>query len=465
MADAALVDWMKGHWDEQQALDVTDIADWDRTPKPEQTKLLERFMQLAPQARKPQLLDFGQLTAKLNALSHPEAATPEPEPKPPWGPGERPRTRTPPVPENAEKSHEVKCYHALITEGGRPPFPLDILNEAEARPGDFLETVRPWLGDTHISRLTLGDLGVFERPLNRWREFRRWQRDNRGIQVTDDEDLSTYRDELLRYFESCGLSDRHPDPDWDETSESMWRVRLPARRRERETHREVPGGTFEEYLEAARRRLREHGFDEDPQLLEDAEQQSERVTWIEYLVFEYWWLDRRTLLAQHWEKRRGFIWEKLASMGHLKDGETQEDVLRLRRQNPDQPGSPPTIKRGNAISHFVHAVDKGRSAEVWRSSQQRLVEWALSQLSEKELEAAPNKKTRVNAKKRGHQPATRKRKQAEEETMSPGRPESQPRKKRMVAELESSVPLQSTRASNRDRPRRSARIRGLEKGA
>ncbi|KAL8315570.1 hypothetical protein RB593_008895 [Gaeumannomyces tritici] len=303
-----------------------DDAALEKAPEPEQTKLVERFMHLAPQAREPQPLDFGQLTAKLNALSHPEAATPSPERVPPWGPGERPRTISPG--ENPAKDHQIYCYNQLVAEGGRPPFPLQILDEVDERPRDFIET-----------------------------------RDNRNIQVTDEEDMADYVAEMRHEEETEGLL-----PDWamkerDEGWERVWKDKQLARRQERETHREVPGGTFEEYLEAARRRLRENGLDEDLQLLEDAKQQSERVTWMEYLVFEYWWLERRTLWVDYWEKRCPFIWEKITSLGLLKDGETREDVLRLSRKDMDEPGSPQTTKRRNGISRFLHAVDEGRGAD------------------------------------------------------------------------------------------------------
>ncbi|KAL8366286.1 hypothetical protein RB595_004858 [Gaeumannomyces hyphopodioides] len=270
-----------------------------------------------------------------------------------------------------------------------------------ARPAEFVETMRPWLGDTKKLGWAIGTMGVFARPLDRWREFRRWRRDNRGVQMTDSEDLATFRDEMRRLNESEGLGEGMTVANFNVVSEKVWRDELPARRRARETHREVPGGTFDEYLEAARRRLRDHGFDEDLQLLEDPKQQSERTTRIECLEFEYWWLDRRTRTAQQWEERRDLIWEKLVSSGLLKDGETQEDVLNSRSQGGDRPGSSQSKPRRNLVGRFIEATDKCRSAEIWKSSQQHLVEWARSQLPEKEPEAAPKKKIKGNAKKRG----------------------------------------------------------------
>lgn len=42
--DPALVELMKSHLDAQEVLNAADISDWDEAPKPDQTKLVERFM-------------------------------------------------------------------------------------------------------------------------------------------------------------------------------------------------------------------------------------------------------------------------------------------------------------------------------------------------------------------------------------------------------------------------------------
>ncbi|KAI0966033.1 hypothetical protein F4678DRAFT_451126 [Xylaria arbuscula] len=107
------------------------------------------------------------------------------------------------------------------------------------------------------------NLGVFSRQLALWKEFRRWQSDN-------------------------------------ETIERMWQQEKD-RLRKRGSFREVPGGSFQEYVEAVSRRLRKHDFNDAFELLEDPTQQGERTTWIEYLAFNYWWLERRNDADKHCE--------------------------------------------------------------------------------------------------------------------------------------------------------------------
>lgn len=258
----------------------------------------------------------------------------------------------------------------------------------------------------------------------------------------------------------------------------MYSFRRDARRRERETHREVLRGTSDQCLEAARRRLRDNGFDEELQLLEDPKQQGERETWLEYLGFEYWWLEEITRTARLWEQRRASTWEKLVSSGLLKDGETQEGVLKAKPQGDG--GSSQSHPRDKLVRRLTRVTDMCQRSEERRSRQQRLVEWARSQLSEMvEPEANPKKKKpKGNAKRRRRQPvdaaeeptprrpAAKKRKQEENGDTSGAaarRKSHHPRRERMVAELESSVPLPNTRVPDRDGLRRSARIKGLGK--
>lgn len=192
--------------------------------------------------------------------------------------------------------------------------------------------LRPWLRRSLTSPLNPDDLGVFWHPLERWREFQNWQGDNRGVSATDDENLAAFRNEKRRHFESTGLGKMTTTPGFDETIEQMWQNAKHGRQWKQDNFREVRGGSFNEYVEAARRRLADHGFTEAFELLEEPKQQSERVTWIEYLEFEYWWLDRYTGSVQRYQEQHDAAWGKLVQSGVLRDGETEEDLLRSEPQ-------------------------------------------------------------------------------------------------------------------------------------
>ncbi|KAI0536605.1 hypothetical protein GGR58DRAFT_474957 [Xylaria digitata] len=112
--------------------------------------------------------------------------------------------------------------------------------------------------------------------------------------------------------------------------QKRWKQEQVYRKQQQERLREVPQGGFAEYTEAARRRLARHGFARPFQLLEDPEQQDERVTWIEYLGFECWWLDKFT--KSIWTKKKRLEdGDKKECLKH-KRAETQEANQRLRVQ-------------------------------------------------------------------------------------------------------------------------------------
>ncbi|KAI0402515.1 hypothetical protein F4802DRAFT_608623 [Xylaria palmicola] len=394
----------------------------------------KRKFAVGPQAKALQSFDFSQLVAKLGGIpperdisSREFAFVPSPSP------AARSATLSPQ--HGVGKEHQIRCYHWLVSEGGRPVCSLEILDEIYENPEPHMEMLRPWLGDAHAS--TPDDLGVFSRSLERWREFRRWQADNRGYATMDEEGFAAFLDEKRRYMESKGLDKITTRPDFEKTMRKRWLQEQGARQEQRECPMEVPNGGFKEYAEAARRRLESHSFVQQFELLEDRERQDERVTWIEYLEFEYWWLDKYMASVQHTEKRLG-------------DGTTEECVQYERSKK--------------------------------RESSQRLrVKWVLSKMPAaaealQSTTAAPDGKTRGVRERR----ATQKRKRGDENEVTDWATDEtvkQPAKRqekgkqgttrqadgrkglsRMLLGLETPVP--QTRVRNIDGTRRSTRIKG-----
>lgn len=113
----------------------------------------------------------------------------------------------------------------------------------------------------------------------------------------------------------------------------------PRRELERDNSRSVYGGSFTTFAEVAHRRLRDHGFDEVFQFLEDPTQQDERVTWTEYVEFEYWRLDGCTKAVQRYQKQHDAVRKKLVQSGILTDGGTADDFFNLEplHQNKTDP--------------------------------------------------------------------------------------------------------------------------------
>ncbi|KAH9886816.1 hypothetical protein F4778DRAFT_786534 [Xylariomycetidae sp. FL2044] len=123
-----------------------------------------------------------------------------------------------------------------------PSLPRSMrFDEIYKDPAAHVKLLQPWLDGKPVS--SLRDMGQFTRQLECWKDFRRWQRVNRGLSIVSEEDFASLLDEWRREMES-------------------------------------------------------KGFDKPFKLLENAETQDDRTTWVEYLQFECWSLDLFTISAQ-----------------------------------------------------------------------------------------------------------------------------------------------------------------------
>lgn len=286
----------------------------------------------------------------------------------------------------AGKEHQIRCYHELINDSGRPPCSLETLDKIYQSFTGFADLLRPWLENTVPQHPD--DLGVFSRPLARWKEFRRWQRDNRGGgNSTAEEGLAAFRDEKQRYFESTGLGSITTGPEFEDTIRKVWR-------QEQDTGglegvREVKNGSFTDYERAARRRLAEHGFHEAFRLLKDLRRQDERAMSIEYLEFEYWWLDADAKTVQRHKPSHDAAWAELVQSGVLEASEMEGDLFTHLAGEPNQQTTP----RDKAIQHFMRQTRVYRDATACESRQSLRVQWALSQIPKKPAATKPIART------------------------------------------------------------------------
>ncbi|KAI0406997.1 hypothetical protein F4802DRAFT_605835 [Xylaria palmicola] len=321
-----LVEFIKTNLASFEAIDFTSTKDLNRISETQQTELLQR------------------LTHK------------EPRDSPPTSPEPRPLSLSP-QPEIG-KEHQIRCYHELVHDGGRPPCSLETLDKI------YQKNPAPQDPD---------DLGVFSRPLARWKEFRRWQHRNRGGISTADDNLTAFVEEKRRYFESTGNGSITTEPYFEETMRSM----------------EAKDGGFAQYEKAARHRLAKHGFREVFRevfrLLKDPRQPTERVEWIEYLEFECWWLDVNAKTVQRHKPSHDAAWEELVKSGVLRTGETEEDLFTSPISASDQQNTP----RDEAIRGFMGQTKAYRNAKAVECRQSLRVQWALSQIPKKPAARKP----------------------------------------------------------------------------
>lgn len=186
--------------------------------------------------------------------------------------------------------------------------------------------LRPW--QEHLTQICAE--GIFQRQLQRWQDFRKWQNDNRGREDNDG-GFPAYVQQRKRWIKEDYpdrvsaelLAEIEADPsrlksDWDQAQF--------LRRRQRRLCRELGCKGFRDYAEAVKRRLARHGFTQLFELDEDPKQQDKLTTWIEYLNYEYWWLDKYTGDIERLEPEHDRLWQELVDEKILRPHETKDFV-------------------------------------------------------------------------------------------------------------------------------------------
>ena len=162
--------------------------------------------------------------------------------------------------------YERVFHDELVRNGGRPWYPIHLLEEVSKNPREYTELLRAW---QIFPEALPDDFEVYEGQFVRWVGFGEWQR--------------KIRDE----FE----------------------------------------GRISEYTAWAKRLLAKHSFERPFEFDEDPKRQDKLTTWIEYMTNEvnfynvrYAWYERRG----KWYDEQ---WKRLADSGVLQPDETREFIL------------------------------------------------------------------------------------------------------------------------------------------
>lgn len=233
------------------------------------------------------------------------------------------------------RREETVAYHDLVNDGGRPLYPIGLLEHVSANPEEFRDMLWPfWEYPPAHSRPWL----VYKKQRRRWRDFRNWQNDNRGLEEDDDGAFSAYVESIKilcgRYQDLKELAKIEANP---ESIRPVYEADERRRRRwQRRWQREPGHQGFPEYVNAVKRRLSRHHFTQPFSLHIDPKLQDRSTTWTEYLCFEYWWLDRHTMTAKRHKLNLDKCWQELLEQGIVTPRETREFVLSdvfSRREN------------------------------------------------------------------------------------------------------------------------------------
>ena len=231
--------------------------------------------------------------------------------------------------EEAKKS-ETLAYNDLVDDGGHPLYPISLIEEVSAKPQRYRDMLRPWQWYPQDDSVAWTE--VFERQLERWRSFREWQKDNRGL-LDDQADYLSFVDandrHLARHYGTTGRDvwPGQPESVYQDSLRKAWKQKKVKRKTDHSRLREGHiYRRFSDYVDQAKSRLSQHGFKIPFELLEDATQQDRLTTWVEYLNYEYSWLDYYVRCVGRLQTKRDQDWRALADAGVLRSNETAESL-------------------------------------------------------------------------------------------------------------------------------------------
>lgn len=271
------------------------------------------------------------------------------------------------------RENETRAYHDLINDGSRPLYPIDRLEQVFQSPDKYREMIDPWRDRLKLElwQSFLNRQGpwpepweLFQRQLARWRDFRTWQNDNREIEDDGDSGFLAYverakgqmklmlgEDNYIKW-----LAEKEADPS---SFKEVWDFVEFGRDEQRYRCVERGCDGFPQYAKAVKRRLAQHNFTRPLHLHEDPKQQDKLTTWIEYLNFEYWWLDRQTRAMERLKLAHDKAWQKLVDLKVLRPHETQEsirtDVFAMERQ-AEQDRAQEAVERAKLEAMKVYKI-------------------------------------------------------------------------------------------------------------
>lgn len=221
--------------------------------------------------------------------------------------------------------------------------------------------------------------------------FRRWQRDNRDLGEEDDDGgggggfpvyLEAEKRDIRRRHSGRAAAERLAELEADPSRlKEMWDYERERRAWQRFYCREpgYPGVGFSDYAAAARRRLAQHGFTRRFELNRDPKRQGRLDTWIEYLSFEYWWLDQFMNAIKCRKARGDRVSRELKDTGVLQPIETRAPARNRDRAAREEFRR--SMARPQSLVHQLSLlINELRDATRDAAHHLALLPWILAQI-------------------------------------------------------------------------------------
>ncbi|KAL2689337.1 hypothetical protein Neosp_003390 [[Neocosmospora] mangrovei] len=327
MSDEQLMQFMKEHRDTKGNYTLP-VDGWEKLSKDQRERLASRLkaqervlsLDIEPRSQSLNLDDLDACLRQVPSDSRPTKAQDVPQ-------EELSRHGSPATNNRAQcKEDETEFYNDLINDGGRPLYPIDQIDDVLKNPEEHREMLRPW------QKIPCANdpFDIFQRQLDRWRDFRKWQKDNRQLEDENDS-YEAYVEYITYWTKKSSLEDACAEFFANMEANPLflkpyWEQKQILRRWERRYRRERGCHDSGEYFEAIKRRLASHDFTRPFELNEDPEQQDQLATWIEYLGFEYWWLDKHSEDIERLAPEHDKAWKELVDSRLVGPGDTPESI-------------------------------------------------------------------------------------------------------------------------------------------
>ncbi|KAL2256262.1 hypothetical protein VTK26DRAFT_1919 [Humicola hyalothermophila] len=431
-SDAELVQYMKQNRRADGGFDLGEVDGWENLAKEQRDQLAQRLKDGALKANDEtpsRPVDLDAVAARLREISENYDALPPAASRSP----RYERSPTPFEDVAAEtKQSETMAYYELVSDGGRPLYHISSLEKVLSDLEGHREMLLPWQ-DYPLPSIPEGD--VFRAQLRRWKAFRNWQKDNRGIYNEEEEFAVFFEKRWRKKVENEANMSRSRRQD-EELAERLYLERLRVKFKRAQEEKGVddgevgflafveeekrrllkdgctwPGMTkdeyrqslrvqfdqdeyyryceyfywlredhgrsgFPEYVAEAKRRLIKHGFTRTFQLDKDPVRQDKLTTWIEYLNYEYSWYDRYERSIKRLQPKYDKAWKQLVDSGVLRPGETEETLRTtessLRRQGEEDQAGKAVASAEAAAKAAVLETEKAKTGRSRFTKQERI---------------------------------------------------------------------------------------------
>ncbi|KIH94196.1 hypothetical protein SPBR_06032 [Sporothrix brasiliensis 5110] len=299
-----LVEYIKSSGSGNGVFNISNITGMEKLSEMQSDELLRRLRDAGDAATAtPQPVNVSALFSRLNNLDvtsdgFVERGPPRPPPESIRG------SPTPPV-MTGEMDFEIGSYHVLHKLGGRAVCSIEALLQILDDSGSTasITAILPWFTDSDsVNRIGQVET-VFSRQLERWWDFQKWQCSQRG-DPNGDGGFPLFLEARREMYERMDAHREVAHPMFEANTRRLWQLKPDLRQCGEDQ-------TFSTYTAALKRRLASHNFNRSLQLRKDPGQQMESMTWLEYLNFEQWWLEKSTRALEAKEPRYSKAWKNL----------------------------------------------------------------------------------------------------------------------------------------------------------